>query len=76
MTGLMSQDWTSGGMYTNIYTSACIPPTGMYRSQTNPGPHPGRWMLCEPSAVHPVMGWGADTPPKPWAPISQQSLVI
>lgn len=26
MTALISQDWTIGGMQTNIYTTVCIPP--------------------------------------------------
>lgn len=76
MTDLMSQAWTIGGMYTTTYTTACPPPAWMCWSQINPGPHPGRWMLCVPSTVHPLSwagagGWWADTPPKPWARISQ-----
>lgn len=76
MTGLTSQAWTTGGMYTTIYTTARLPPAW---SQINPAPHPETWMLCVPCAAHCLSwagadGWWADTPPKPWAPIYQQPL--
>lgn len=57
ITGLTSQAWTTGGMYTTIYTTARLPPAW---SQINPGPHPETWMLCVPSAAHRLSWAGAD----------------
>lgn len=85
LTGFMPQVWTTGGMYTIIYTTDCLPPAQMWSfstpdwSQSNPGPHLGTMILCVPSAVKPLLwaganSWWAETPPKLWAHISQQSL--